>query len=68
MSAIFTDRGAERGARTRLFRDCANGNGVEWIYAVDFAAGHDRWFGWGMASGESIERMRREGFKLEAHK
>ena len=44
---IFTDQGAERlNARTRYFRD-AEGGGVEWIFAVDHAAGHDRWYGFG---------------------
>ena len=63
-AAIYTDAGADIGNRTRLFRDCANGLGVEWMYAVDWVAGNDRWFGFGMQSGYSIEKMKRDGYTL----
>ena len=64
MSIIYTDAGASIGLRTRLFRDCANGRGVEWMYAVDWAAGHDRWFGFGMSEGQSIKKMMSDGWDL----
>ena len=65
MQMIFSDNGGSRGLRTRLFRDCQNGRGVEWMYAVDWAAGHDRWFGFGMSDGNSIAKMMADGWPLE---
>lgn len=64
MSVIYSDEGGLRGMRTRLFRGCVNG-GVEWMYAVDWAAGYDRWFGFGMSPGNSIEKMIADGFDLK---
>ena len=61
---IYSDDGGSKGRRTRLFRDCANCLGVEWIYAVDWAAGHDRWFGFGMAENYSIRKMQKDGYVL----
>jgi hypothetical protein len=62
---IFTDQGAERlNARTRYFRD-AQGAGVEWIFAVDHATGHDRWYGFGPAGDRDIATLRAEGMYLE---
>ena len=64
MSGIFSDEGGTRGLRTRLFRNGKHG-GVEWMYAVDWAAGYNRWFAYGMASGNSIEKMISEGWPLK---
>ena len=62
---IFTDQGANRiGARTRYFRDAKNGD-VEWIFAVDHAAGHDRWYGFGPAGDRDIATLRADGMPLE---
>ena len=64
-ATIFTDNGANRiGARTRYFRDAQNG-GVEWMFAVDHAAGHDRWYGFGPAGDSDIAAMRANGMHLE---
>jgi hypothetical protein len=61
---IFTDHAAERlQTRTRYFRDAING-GVEWIFAVDHAAGHDRWYGFGPAGTRDIVALRAEGMHL----
>ena len=61
---MYSDNGGLRGLRTRLFRNCANGKGVEWMYAVDWAAGHDRWFGFGMSDGLTVEDMIKDGWEL----
>ena len=64
-ATIFTDNGADRiGGRTRYFRDAQNG-GVEWMFAVDHAAGHDRWYGFGPAGDSDIAAMRANGMHLE---
>ena len=64
-ATIFTDNGANRiGARTRYFRDAQNG-GVEWMFAVDHAAGHDRWYGFGPTGDSDIAAMRANGMHLE---
>ena len=65
MAQIYSDNGGLRGCRTRLFRDCQNGLGVEWMYAVDWAAGHDRWFGFFVAQGNSVAKMLKDGWPLE---
>jgi len=61
---IYQDNAAELGLRTRLFRN-AVGGGVEWMYAVDHAAGDRRWYGFG-ACGESptIESLIESGMSL----
>ena len=63
MSKIYTDNGAANGLRTRLFRN-TNG-GVEWIYAVDYAKGSDRWFFFHPGVGRSVDEMISNGFQLE---
>ena len=64
-ATIFTDNGANRiGARTRYFRDAKNG-GVEWMFAADHAAGHDRWYGFGPAGDRDIADLRANGMHLE---
>jgi hypothetical protein len=62
---IYTDNGADRGSRTRYFRNCPTGTGVEWIFAVDEAAGSTRWYGYGMKPNNSIGKMIKGGFPLE---
>lgn len=64
MSVIYSDNGASKGLRTRIFRDCLNGNGVEWMYAVDYASGHDRWYGFGALPNNSIDKMKNNGYDL----
>lgn len=59
---IYTDNGAAFGNRTRLFRN-TNG-GVEWMYAVDYASGHDRWYGFGMQPNNSIDKLKSNGMFL----
>lgn len=61
---IYTDNGASLGRRTRLFRNCASGNGVEWMYAVDHAGGDDRWYGFHAAAGGTIESMIKAGMRI----
>jgi len=63
MNTIYTDNGAERGNRTRLFRDGALG-GVEWMFAVDHAGGSTRWYGFGMIADNSITKLRANGMAL----
>lgn len=67
--AIHTDNGAERGQRTRLFRDCATGTGVEWIYAVDYAGPCPRWYGFlAMGATASIDTLVANGMNLEPYR
>lgn len=66
MPKIFTDNGAARGNRTRYFRDCESGAGVEWMYAVDHAYGSDRWYGYGMEPDISIADLQARGMELTA--
>lgn len=61
---IYTDNGAYRGNRTRYFRDGPNG-GVEWMYAVDYASGFDRWFGFGMQHGCTVSNLIQDGMTLD---
>lgn len=63
---IFTDNGAAKGLRTRLFRNMTSGAGVEWTFAVDYAQSGQRcrWYGYGMSGNNSVERMMAEGFDL----
>ena len=61
--AIYSDDGPARGCRTRYFRDSAYG-GVEWMFAVDYASGNRRWYGFGMNPNNSIAKMTVEGFTL----
>lgn len=63
MSKIYTDNGAANGLRTRLFRN-ADG-GVEWIYAVDYTDGSDRWFFFHPGAGRSVEEMMAKGYDLQ---
>ena len=64
MAQIYHDNGAAFGNRTRVFRECENGKGVEWMYAVDWAAGHRRWYGFGMSADNSIESLKSDGMFL----
>lgn len=65
---IHTDKGGERGQRTRLFRDCATGAGVEWIYAVDYEGPNPRWYGFHAAGGTtSIAKLIKNGMTLEPY-
>ena len=41
--AIYTDNGAEKGFRARLYRR-AEGGGVEWMFATDYEQGDHQWF------------------------
>ena len=59
----WSDDGAAIGLRTRYFRNGRHG-GVEWIYAVDFAAGYDRWYGFGMGPDKTIADLIASGMKL----
>ena len=62
---IFTDHAAERlQTRTRYFRD-AKGGGVEWMFAADHAAGHDRWYAFGPAGDRNIASLRTDGMHLQ---
>lgn len=54
MTTIYTDNGANLNLRTRYFRDGAHG-GIEWMYAVDYAAGERRWYGYGAGMGGAQE-------------
>lgn len=63
MTEIYSDNGAAFGRRTRLFRNGAHG-GVEWIYAVDYAGGDRRWYGYGMAPDCSIAELQADGMFL----
>lgn len=65
MSKIYTDNGAANGLRTRLFRN--TDGGVEWIYAVDYADGSDRWFFFHPGVGRSVEEMISKGVQLEPY-
>lgn len=64
MNDIYTDNGVAFGRRTRIFRDCATGCGVEWMYAVDYAGGDRRWYGFHPAAGGSIATMQANGMAL----
>ncbi len=67
--AIYTDKGAENGARTRLFRNCSGGQGVEWIYAVDHAGPNPRWYGFLATGGaHSVASLIQGGMPLEPYK
>jgi hypothetical protein len=63
---IYQDNGAAKGLRTRMFRDGGNG-GVEWMYAVDYASGYTRWYGYGMEKGLTIRKMMDDGMHLVRH-
>lgn len=64
MTEIYSDNGAAFGRRTRLFRNGAHG-GVEWIYAVDYANGNDRWYGYLSTGGhETIASLQISGMFL----
>jgi len=54
---IYSDNGASIGRRTRLFRQCPSGTGVEWIYAVDYAGGDDRWYTYHPSAAASIQGL-----------
>lgn len=61
---IFQDKGACFGRRTRVFRNAPCG-GVEWMYAVDFANGDDRWYGYLATGGhETIGSLVASGVDL----
>jgi len=64
MSGIYTDNGAARGFRTRLFRDRPDGSGVEWTYAVDYAAGESRWYLFHPMMGPTIKDLIAQGMVL----
>ena len=61
---IYTDEGAQRGLRTRYFRDLEDGTGVEWIYATDHAGGCNRWYGFLAVQGATIASLRASGMPL----
>lgn len=63
MADVYSDNGAAFGNRTRVFRDGANG-GVEWMYAVDWANGDRRWYGYGMSPDNSIDKLKKGGMFL----
>jgi len=60
---IYHDNGAAFGRRTRFFRNAPLG-GVEWMYAVDWANGDRRWYGFGMSPDNSIEKLKQSGMFL----
>lgn len=62
MAEIYHDNGSAFGRRTRVFRD--TDGGVEWMYAVDYAGGSDRWFFFHPGAGQSIDAMKRGGMFL----
>lgn len=62
MNKIYTDNGAAKGLRTRLFRN--SDGGVEWMYAADYAAGSVRWFFFHPGAGRSVEEMMARGYDL----
>lgn len=65
---IYSDRGGERGLRTRLFRNCATGTGVEWIYASDYEGPFPRWYGYlAMGTNASIDMLVANGMTLEPY-
>ncbi|RWR30516.1 hypothetical protein D2T29_12660 [Sinirhodobacter populi] len=64
MSEAYTDNGAAFGRRTRVFRDCVTGCGVEWMYAVDYAGGDSRWYRFHPAAGGTVEGLQANGMKL----
>ncbi|WP_171182078.1 hypothetical protein [Ruegeria sp. HKCCD8929] len=64
MTAIYHDNGAAFGRRTRVFRDCATGRGVEWMYGVDYSNGDDRWYGFHPAGTGSIATLKLGGMVL----
>lgn len=61
---VFHDNGAAFGRRTRVFRDCQTGRGVEWMYAVDYASGNTRWYGFHPAGAGSIHTLQQGGMFL----
>mgnify|MGYP000252711470 CR=1 FL=1 len=64
-AAIYHDNGAALGRRTRVFRNCPNGGGVEWMYAVDHAGPNPRWYGYLATGGhETIASLRITGMDL----
>lgn len=60
---IYHDNGAAFGRRTRFFRDCENG-GVEWMYAVDYANGDNRWYAFLAVPGATIAKLKADGMFL----
>lgn len=63
MTQLYHDNGAAFGRRTRYFRNAAGG-GVEWIYAVDWAGGDRRWYGFGMDGTATIAKLQAGGMFL----
>ena len=61
---IYQDNGAAFGRRTRVFRNGLHG-GVEWMYAVDYANGDRRWYGYLLTGGhETIASLQADGMFL----
>lgn len=64
---VFHDNGAAFGRRTRVFRNCALG-GVEWMYAVDYAGGDRRWYGYMCTGGhETVGSLIASGMDLRPY-
>lgn len=61
---VYHDNGAAFGRRTRVFRDCSNGQGVEWMYGVDYAGGDTRWYGFYPAGNGTIASLQQGGMFL----
>ncbi len=65
-ATIYHDskRANQFGLRTRYFRNCEAG-GVEWMYAVDYASGERRWYGFNAIPNATIEKLIKSGMPLE---
>lgn len=62
--SIYHDNGRAFGRRTRVFRNAEFG-GVEWMYAVDYAQGDTRWYGYLATGGhETIASLKASGMFL----
>lgn len=62
MAEIYHDNGRAFGRQTRVFREA--GDGIEWMYGVDYANGSSRWYAFHPGVGKTIDALKQGGMFL----